>query len=336
MEQDMPLRYQRRLSCLVAIAVLAHVSSVQAGVGGLSFREPVEGGASGSGSAGSVGGAGSVGSAAGTPPLAEGSARTDFSVRFEPMLFFPALSGDLKLPARSGTGPGAFTTGGDRFEVDDFNVDESRLSPSGRVAIASGDWLVSFWGFDFQSDVDQTSVASAGRLGGIVFAVGDQANVDFDFGSYELTVGYRVYERDFARESQSPEDAVDVRLNVHLLAGARLYDTSVKVERITPTFASAEAEHTFIEPIIGARAELDITRAFSIKVQATGGTLPLDDTSSYSFDIAASFHYSPVAWADLFVGYRLLLVSLEDGEDLDAFEFDGTVAGLFAGFTIRF
>ncbi|MBY0313547.1 MAG: hypothetical protein K2W85_15895 [Phycisphaerales bacterium] len=323
----MPLQTLRRFYALAAITTLAHTPLAHARLGELSFREP--GGIEGARSAETT--------AANTPPLAEGGAQaSDFSVRFEPMLFFPALSGDLKLPVRSGTGPGSFTTAGDSFEVDDFNVDESRLSPSGRVAIASGDWLVSFWGFDFQSDVDRTSVGSAGRLGGIVFVVGDQANVDFDFGSYELTVGYRVYDRDFAKQSASPEQAVDVRLNVHLLAGARLYDTSVKVERITPTFASAEAEHTFIEPILGVRTELDITQAFSIQVQGTGGTLPLDDTSSYSFDISASFHYRPVVWADLFIGYRLLLVSLEDGDNLDAFEFDGTVAGLFTGFTIRF
>lgn len=318
----MPHQIRHLPPCLVALIAMAHVPCVHADMGALSFQEPVA-----SGSA----------PMSGTPSSASASTpATDFSVRFEPMLFFPALSGDLKLPVRSGTGPGSFTTAGDSFEVDDFNVDESRLSPSGRVAIASGDWLVSFWGFDFQSDVDRTSVASAGRLGGIVFAVGDQANVDFDFGSYELTVGYRIYDRDFAKQSASPEDAVDVRLNVHLLAGARLYDTSVKVERITPTFASAEGEHTFIEPILGVRTELDITQAFSIQVQGTGGTLPLDDPSSYSFDISASFHYRPVVWADLFIGYRLLLVSLEDGDNLDAFEFDGTVAGLFTGFTIRF
>ncbi len=279
---------------------------------------------------------GSAEPAAAAIPASDRRNASDLTVRIEPMMFYAALSGDFKLPVQSGTGAGSFTTEGDAFEVDAFDADEARLRPAGRLSISSGDLLFSFWGFDFQADVDRTSVGSAGRLGGVVFAQGDQANISFDFASYELTFGHRIYSRDFAAESADPASAVDVKLDVHILLGARLYDTDIRVERLTGGFASAEAANTFIEPIAGVRAELDLTDAFAIHVQASGGGLPLDDTSSYSFDISASFHYRPVVWADVFVGYRLLFVSLEEGENLDRFEFDGSVAGLFAGLTFRF
>lgn len=296
-------------------------SHAHADTGMLSFREPVQG-------------------AATADPASNGGLAPkispDFSVRIEPMLWYVAPTGDLKLPVRSGTGPGGFTTEGNTLKVDDLNIDEPRLRPAGRIAIISGDWMVSFWGFDYSASVDRTSPGTTGRIGAVALTPADQANVSFDFASYELTLGYRAYSHDFAKDSQKPEDAVDVALSLFVVGGVRLYDTSIRVERVTGTFASAEAEHSFIEPILGVRTELDITRAFSIQVQATGGTLPLDDTSSYSFDIAASFHYRPIDWADVFIGYRLLYVSLEDGENLDKFEYNGALAGLFAGFTIRF
>lgn len=259
-----------------------------------------------------------------------------WTVQFEPVAWFVAPSGDIKLPVSSGTGPGGFTTAGDTFAVNDLNLDSTRTRPAGEVHLSAGRWRFTFAGFDYSADQSNSAADADGRLGSVELVAGDRINATLDFASYQLTAGYRIWGHDFLNASTDPSQGTDVLLNLYLIGGARLYDVGIEIERLTGTFASAKADHTFIEPIAGARAELEIAQDFSLDLELSVGYLPLDDSSTLSIDVAAGFTWRPIPNLGLQLGYRQLAFDLEDGDGAETFAYDGRLAGLFTGITLRF
>ena len=258
-----------------------------------------------------------------------------WTIELEPTIWFAGPSGKLRLPVTSGTGPGAFTTSGDKLQIDDVNLDTPRVRPKGAFRLGFDDWQASFSGADYSSSRSVTADVD-GRLGAVAFASGERLDTDFSLGAYELTLGYRVWDKAFSTDSKNPAAADDIRLRLYVVGGIRLTDVSISVASTTGPSRSADVNQLFAEPILGARLEADLTESFGINVLVTGGYLPVDDRSSSSIDIEASFHYRPTGWLSLEIGYRQLAFSLEDGEGLGKFEYDGRLAGLFTGVTLRF
>jgi hypothetical protein len=257
-------------------------------------------------------------------------------VQIEPSFWYVSPSGDLKLPAKSGTG--GFTTPGDSVAIARLNLDTPEFEPAGEIHLNSGRWRMTFSGATYSMDRQDTIADSSFRLGSVVITNGDPMDVNMEFTTVELTGGYRVWGRVFSSPdfTQKPENALDSVLRVYVIGGGRFYDVSFDVTRTTAVQASANADEFFGEPIVGARAEVDLARDFTLDVQLTGGGLPTGDTSSYSVDIQAGFQWRPHPNVGVQIGYRQLAFWLSDGKDASEFEYDGRLAGLFAGLVIRF
>ena len=264
-----------------------------------------------------------------------------WTIQVEPVLWYVAPSGKVRLPVASGNGPGSFTTAGDEVRLERLNLDSPRFEPAGEVHLSAERWRFSFSGATYGIDRDTTADSSF-RLGSVVVAPGDALNVDFSLTTVELTAGYCIWDRVFSGpfHTQRPDNAVDSLARLYILGGARIHSASFDLQRLsgsTPTPpSSASADEFFGEPIVGARLEIEIADDFTLDMQLSGGVLPLGDKSSYSFDILVGFQWRPIENLGIQIGYRQLLYSLADGEDASEFKYTGRLAGLFAGIVLRF
>lgn len=261
----------------------------------------------------------------------------EWTVQIEPSFWYVAPSGKVKLPANSGTGNSA-SAPGDSVKIERLNLDSPRFEPTGEVHFSGGRLRFTFSGATYSVERDDTTADSSFRLGSVNVASGDALDVKFDFSTVEVTGGYRVWGRDFcdADHTQSPLNAIGAVARLYVIGGGRFYNTSFEVTRLTRGIASAEADQFFGEPILGVRAEADLARNFTLDLQITAGGLPLGQTSSFSGDIQAGFHWRPFANVGFQFGYRQLAFWLSDGEDAEEFEYNGRLAGLYAGLEVRF
>lgn len=252
-----------------------------------------------------------------------------WTVSIEPIVWYVGPSGDLKLPA------GAAVTPSDSVDINDLNIDSPRLSPAGTFRIASERWSFRFFGSNYAIDHTQT-VSESFQLGDISFAPGDQAHTELSYGIYEITAAYRFFEYDWAKESAHPETADQVLLTLSAYGGALMQDVDVSVQSVGASGPGSDYSNLFVQPIIGLDLTLELADQFAIDLRLSGGGLPLDDESSASFDIAVAFTWQATENVGVQIGWRQLAFWLSDGEDQDEFEFNGRLAGLFAGCTIRF
>lgn len=262
----------------------------------------------------------------------------EWTLQLEPSFWYVSPSGKVKLPVSSGTGPGGFTTAGDSVRVERLNLDTPRFEPAGEAHLSGGRWRFTFSGSHFSLDRENTPADEAFRIGSVVVAPGDPLDVSFEITSVDVTVGYRVWGRDFCAQvfTECPPNATDSLLRLYVIGGARFTDVSFEVARDTAVRAAAGADQLFGEPILGARAEVELAEQFTLDLQLTGGGLPAGDTSSYSVDVMAGFHWRPHPNIGVQIGYRQLAYWLSDGDDEDEFEYNGRLAGLFAGVVFRF
>jgi hypothetical protein len=271
-----------------------------------------------------------------TDLVLEPSPDPEWSVQVEPSFWYVTPSGDVTLPASSGTG--GFTTPGDSVPVGRLNLDSPRFEPAGEIHLSGGRWRMTFSGATFSLERDGAIADSSFRLGSVEVSPGDPMDVKMDFTTVELTGGYLIWGRVFSSgaHTQQPQKAVKSLARVYLMGGGRFYDVGFDFARTTAVQATAEADEFFGEPIVGVRAEVELARDFTLDVQVTGGGLPAGDSTSYSVDVQAGFLWRPHPNVGVQIGYRQLAYWLSDGEGEDEFEYDGRLAGLFAGLVIRF
>ncbi len=258
-----------------------------------------------------------------------------WTVQVEPSVWYVAPSGKVKLPVSSGTGPGSFTTPGESIKLERLNLDTPRFEPAGEIHLSSERWRFSFSGSTYGLEREGTTADSSFRLGAVEVAAGDAINVELDFTSVELTGGYRIWDRDFKAASEVPENAFDAVVRVYALGGARFYDVSFDLANRSAGGAAA-ADEFFGEPIVGLRGEADFGEDFSLDLQISGGGFADSDRSSLSLDIVAGFQWHPTRYCGVQIGYRQLAFGLADGDELNEFEYNGRLAGLFAGLVLRF
>jgi hypothetical protein len=258
-----------------------------------------------------------------------------WTLRIDPVLWFTAASGDLKLPVNSGNGPGSVTAPSNEVRLSQLNLDGTELRPAGAFTIASERWRFSFMGAYTDLDKSDVQAGRAFQLGAVSVAAGDRFNVDFQLGTYELNVGYAVIDRyDFG--SELGDDSVEFSLIA--LGGVRVYDVSFDFARTSTGTGPTQADYSdlFLEPLAGLRAELALTRSFAIDAQLTAGYAPFGDKETVSIDILAGFSWYPLDNLGLTVGYRQIAYDLSDGNGLGSFEYSGRLAGLFTGITLKF
>lgn len=262
----------------------------------------------------------------------------EWTVKIEPRAWWVSPNGEVKLPAASGTGPGSFSDSGDSVDVSRLNLDTPRLSAAGEIEVAAGNWRFAFSGGGFSLSRDETTADAVFRMGSVEVTPGEVLSTRMDYSTYELTLGYEVWSRDFAKASARPEKAVNANARVILLGGGRIHDLDVDVESLDDG-TSAGTDQTYFEAMGGARLEGELFEQFSLAFQVSGGAWVEGDRSIYSFDMQVAFRWEPAAHVELEVGWRQMLFSMSDGEDSAAteeFEFTGGMAGLFCGVVVRF
>lgn len=274
------------------------------------------------------------------PPALDAAASGSpaWTVHIQPLLWYAAPSGELRLPTNSGNGPAGFTGDADTIGLNTLDIDRARLRPAGQATLSAGDWLFTFAGTNYEVSRSGVVAPEALRVGAVAVASGQTFDIDFELGLYEVGLGYRLWSKDFAADSTSPSSAVPVVLDLHLVGGVRAYDLTINFERTTAGSGASTAgfDELFIEPYLGARLDASFDHQFSVGLLATVGYLPGDNPGSLSLDIVAGFTWRPHPNIGVLIGYRQLAYDLEKGDGADTFAYDGRLAGLLAGIDIAF
>ena len=255
-------------------------------------------------------------------PAAPGIGDTAFptyTLEIEPSAWYVAPGGKGQIPGSSSR---------QRFE--DLNLDSPRFSPQIEARFRAGKWGVEASGMHFEISDRNATQSSGGTLGDVSFSAGDSLSSDFKFTSIELMGSYQF----FGEALSFREDGKrKFGYSVQGLLGGRFYDVEQKVTSAT---TSDKGDGTWIEPVAGARLELEFHQAFTLDVRTDFGYLPAGDKESFSWDIAVGGTYRPFENFGVQIGYRQLLVRLRDGDGAGRYEFDGAMAGVFVGASLRF
>jgi hypothetical protein len=243
----------------------------------------------------------------------------DWTIRFEPSAWYAAPSGDLRFPGEPAGTPETL--------VADLNLDSPRLSPFGEFHIRASDrWRFTLSAFAFQAEDRGAIVERDGFLGTVPLAAGDPVESSLTFASGEAAAAWRIpYE--IGRQFQDFEGRIE------LIGGTRF--THFDLDVAAPA-GGLNQEHFFLEPIAGAKLNMDITERFSVDLQTTFGFWGAGEKSSFSWDIVVGFMYFPIENVGVQVGFRQYFVSLQDGDEEDKFQYTGALAGLYGGISIRY
>lgn len=255
----------------------------------------------------------------GAEPLAVHPGRA-WTIQFEPMLWAPALRGDLRVP------------GGPTFDVESLNLDESRLAPAGEVTIRADKWSFFFSGFGFSYDETANARETIIAAGPVTIAPGQAVRSELDFYSFQATVGYEVFSNFFDEPDDHPED--EVRLSLDVFGGVRYFDANLDLTPLAGA-GSAMNDGQWVQPIGGVRLTIDLPYRTGVEVSLDGGGWG-GDQSSFAWNIAAAFYWAFHENAGLEIGFRNLASDLQDGEGANEFNFDAALMGLFGSVIIRF
>lgn len=239
------------------------------------------------------------------------------TVQIEPFVWYVSPGGSV------GIG------GSPLVETQDLSIDDPRLGPGIEAHLRRGPWRLSLLGAltsQHGGNVAEEPLA----FGGLSVAAGETIVTEIDLDVYGIMGAYRVW--GYAAEPDSKGVPL-FESSLDLVAGVRLYDYGLTVERITgaPGRASGDMQHA--EPVVGAKWSIEFANQFSIDLATNFGYLPeVSGQSSNSLDITAGFRYAPTPLVAAQIGYRLLVFDLES-DDVEA---EGALAGLYGGVSIQF
>ena len=229
------------------------------------------------------------------------------------MVWIPGFRGDLKMPH------------GSSVDIESLNADETRITPAGRISITTEGWTIRFRAFGFSLEEDNFS-QQAFTLANTPVANGERVSTDINFSSVDLTAGFRVW---------NPVEDIenDVRLGFDLYGGIRLHSMDVQVRS---TSATSQFDENWFQPIVGVRMNIDLPRGFGVEASTDLGAFFAGEDSSTSFDITAAFTWRYHNTIGAEIGFRHHQFNLIAGDGPDKFEYDGSLAGLYAALVIRF
>lgn len=247
-------------------------------------------------------------------------------LKIEPAAWYVAANGTARLPGTASAG------NGQSFEVADLNLDSPRLMPVGELHLRRGDWRFRVMGSGLDMDNRGVVTTAAGQIGDVSFGAGDTLRSSLEVMTLAADAQYAFY------TYQSEPGSVDFTSTVLGLAGARAIDAEITSEVISggSSAGSASGEALHAHPYVGIRWELEIAREFSIDFTTTLGGLSFGDSESWSSDILVGFQWNPTAHFGMQMGYRQLLFGLETDDAPGEFAWNGGLAGVYTGATLRF
>lgn len=206
-------------------------------------------------------------------------------------------------------------SGGGTIRFQDANLDEAEIAPFARASFTNDDWTIELAGFVFEADSGGAQ-ATAFQLGSVTVPAGDSYDAEADYAAFWALATKRVATTDL-------DGGATLSLDVG--GGARVSDMRVE---IASGGASDSGDSLWIEALAAARVNIDLPGevGFQIFSEAGGG---LD---SFTWSIGSRLDWRPNGWLGAHVGYRFISTNLDD----DGFEYEGAIAGLFAGLTLEF
>jgi hypothetical protein len=243
---------------------------------------------------------------------------SDWAASIEPMWWYPGLFGDLRIEGSTS-----------EAAIEDIGIDEPESTPAVEALLRDGDLTVHLSGFFFSQSANAEAQAPF-TIGAYSASQGDTVSSSVDFASFEATVGTLLWER---RLDAGERDPVELRLDGY--AGVRTYDFDFAVG--PPGSVVARDGATWLDLIVGARLEVEITREFSFDVAADIGAMAWDGAGSASANIITGFQWRPVPNVGAQIGYRFMYIGYNDGDDgAEEFDFVGSLAGLYGSVVFRF
>lgn len=266
-----------------------------------------------------------------TPSPTSREPTDSWTVSFEPRLWYAGPSGDITFPGG--------TTFDEKITLDDLNMDSPRASPYGEFRVQRKRLRFVFAGSAFDADKSSTALRSE-SLGSVPVFAGETTTLGFSSWTAEARALYLVY----SYIDGSTSDGRDV-LRFRTLIGGGLRASSINLDlAVAPTSGlrtglettALAYDGTFAEPILAAAVELDLYERFMFSVNASGGAFGTGDLSSSSFSIEPALAWHPQPNIGLEVGFRIHIYRLKDGSEPSQFEWSGSMAGLYAGLSLRF
>ena len=255
----------------------------------------------------------------GEPMIYSRPGANDWTVRIQPRVWYVGAAGDLTLPGTPvGTRPA---------DLADLNTDDPRVSPFVDLTIREpkSGWFFTVSGVGVS--ISESSVAPrATNIGGVAVAAGDALSTEVEWNTFQVYIGHPFTAFDFADKTR------ENNVSLSWIAGLRTHDQSFTV---TGPGGTTNSSKFFIEGIVGLKLNIQLLERFSTEVDLAVGLSPFE-RSVFSTDIAVGFTYRPTDAVGLHIGYRLMNVDTETEEGVAKYHYDGSLAGLYAGCSIRF
>lgn len=242
-----------------------------------------------------------------------------WTVRIQPRVWYVGVAGDLNLPGAPG--------GTASYSLADLNTDSPRLSPYVDLTVREprSGWFFTVSGVGVNIDADSLAPVNT-NLGTLSITAGDALNTNVEWNTFQFYMGKPFTFFDFGDKS------ADNTLTFSWFAGLRTHDQNFT---ITGPGGSVTSDQFFVEAIGGVKMNVQLLDRFSAEIEAAVGGCPTD-RSVISFDVAVGFIYRPTDSIGLHAGYRLLQVNTAAGEGANEYKYKGSLAGLYAGVSIRF
>ena len=245
--------------------------------------------------------------------------RDPLAIRVEPLLIYFTPGGRIIFPGTTQTSKD--------IDVEALNLDSPRLSPGIELEASLDRWRLQASTIHFEQN-DREAASPVGRpVGDITLSKGDAIVSSLRFDWAQIAVGRTLLDR-----TVGPEDELNIQLS--LSGGVRYYDLSMSVERAAGGRASADP--TFLEPIALADARFTYNDRYALGVETSIGYSDFSGTSTQSWSLTLAMAWRLADWADLEGGYRILSFDLDEGQGVSAFEYRGSMAGLYASLSMRF
>jgi len=255
---------------------------------------------------------------------APGAGNREWTVQFEPSIWFAAAEGDVDLPG--------FSLKGSRFA--DLKIDGTSLHFAGDLVIRRGRWSIILGGFHFEEE-GRASPGVGFTLAGESF--GDDASLRTDFSQTTILAmaGYRVVAYEGPRLDSG---RIGFTGDLDVVAGARFTRLKFDQRATAPggQSASQSVSELFPQAVLGVRWSMGLIEEFTVDAELTAGWLDTGDRSSLSVEIALGFAWEPTPNFGAQFGYRIIVSSYESGSSDSGFDYEGGLAGLYAGVKLRF
>ncbi len=243
----------------------------------------------------------------------------------EPSVWYTAPSGKVRLPGGTSTA---------KAELADLNLDSPRLSPSGEINLRHARWGVALRGYSF-AVTDQvpelpSAAASLGSLAGL--GPVSNARLSLEIREFEAEGSYRFF---VWENTPRDEGGFRARSSLDAIVGLRYVEMDWSVSGLasgSPVEQSVGEE--FLHPIVGLKFSLDLFEQATIDAQNTFGFMT-GSRESFTWDILVGFQWRPTEHFGAQIGYRQVLMRMNDGED-EGFSYEGAMAGIYVGAVFKF